>query len=399
MSERKQLFWQLMSVAAIFAVPYLGAYLYYGGDFPKDYFAFPHLSASDKDCFSSAVFIAISLVGALIAVFLFFPRLFGFKKVEVPTENESPKVNLPSWFWVGLLMWGSAMVVFVFQLSSPKLLVNWADLPLFWGLTLLLDGIVYVRNGGHSIIGDHPRAIVGIGVSAVLGWLIFEYLNNFVLESWYYPKGELIPEDEFVIYAVLGSSGLIPPAIEFYALLKTFKGLSVKYTQGPKVTMAPWIAWVILVIGLASLFFASFYPDILFGALWYSPLIILAVVLEKCGIWTPFTSVKDGDWSFVVLLSLSYLFTGLCLECFNYLSASHVVGLPNACGEIHNVIDVTYNASYWVYSIPFVDKFHIFEMPALGFIGYLPFGVYCGVWWILFASMLGIKTDFKNRGY
>lgn len=398
MNEVKALKIQLWAVVAIFAVPYLGAYLYYGGTFPEDYFAFPHLSASDKACFSMPVFIAGCLAALGLTLFLFFPQLLGFKKVTAQVTVPVKKVPLPKWFWIGLVMWGSAMVCFVFKLENPKLLVNWADLPLFWGFTLMLDGWVYVRRGGHSIVGDHPKAIIGIGVSAVLGWLIFEYLNNFVLESWYYPKGDLIPEDEFVIYAVLGSSGLIPPAIEFYALFKTFPGLSAKYSRGPKITFPNWVLYLLLGVSLLSLFLAPFFPDILFPALWYSPLILIAVVLTKCGIWTPFTPVKEGDYSYVILLSLSYFFLGLCLECFNYLSATHIMGSPNVCGDVFKEIDVTYNASYWVYSVPYLNKYHLFEMPVLGFLGYFPFGVYCAVWWILFSNILGIKTDFKNNG-
>lgn len=398
MNESKSLKLHLLTVLAIFAVPYLGAYFYYGGVFPHDYFAFPHLSASDKACFSMPIFIVGCIAALGLTLFLFFPTLLGFKKVKTETETHVIKVAFPKWFWVGLVMWGSAMICFVFQLEYPKLLVNWADLPLFWGLTLMLDGWVYVRRGGHSIIGDYPKAIIGIGVSAILGWMIFEYLNNFVLESWYYPKGELIPEDEFVIYAVLGSSGLIPPAIEFYALLKTFKGLALKYTHGPKITFPNWALYLVLTLSLLSLFFAPYYPEVLFPALWYSPLILISVVLTKCKIWTPFTPVKNGDYSYVILLSLSYFFLGLCLEGFNYLSATHVLGEPNACGDILKEIDVTYNASYWVYSIPYLNKYHLFEMPILGYLGYFPFGVYCAVWWILFANILGIKTNFKEHG-
>jgi hypothetical protein len=33
----------------------------------------------------------------------------------------------------------------------------------------------------------------------------------------------------------------------------------------------------------------------------------------------------------------------------------------------------------WVYGIPFVDRFHLFEMPVLGYSGYLPFGLECVV--------------------
>jgi hypothetical protein len=33
--------------------------------------------------------------------------------------------------------------------------------------------------------------------------------------------------------------------------------------------------------------------------------------------------------------------------------------------------------SHWEYAIPFVNQFKIFEMPLLGYAGYLPFGLEC----------------------
>jgi hypothetical protein len=35
--------------------------------------------------------------------------------------------------------------------------------------------------------------------------------------------------------------------------------------------------------------------------------------------------------------------------------------------------------AHWTYSIPFVQRFMIFEMPVLGYAGYLPFGLECAV--------------------
>ena len=31
----------------------------------------------------------------------------------------------------------------------------------------------------------------------------------------------------------------------------------------------------------------------------------------------------------------------------------------------------------WQYDIPYVGQFHVFEMPLLGYAGYLPFGLMC----------------------
>jgi hypothetical protein len=33
----------------------------------------------------------------------------------------------------------------------------------------------------------------------------------------------------------------------------------------------------------------------------------------------------------------------------------------------------------WHYSIPYAQRFRIFEMPLLGYAGYLPFGVMCAL--------------------
>jgi len=38
-----------------------------------------------------------------------------------------------------------------------------------------------------------------------------------------------------------------------------------------------------------------------------------------------------------------------------------------------------YSLAKWVYSVSFVHSFQIFEMPILGYAGYLPFGLECAV--------------------
>ena len=38
---------------------------------------------------------------------------------------------------------------------------------------------------------------------------------------------------------------------------------------------------------------------------------------------------------------------------------------------------ILYSSAKWVYSIPYVHRFQVFEMPVLGYAGYLPFGLEC----------------------
>jgi len=43
----------------------------------------------------------------------------------------------------------------------------------------------------------------------------------------------------------------------------------------------------------------------------------------------------------------------------------------------------------WTYSVPYVQRFQLFEMPLLGYAGYLPFGLECALVMDLVARVLG----------
>jgi hypothetical protein len=45
----------------------------------------------------------------------------------------------------------------------------------------------------------------------------------------------------------------------------------------------------------------------------------------------------------------------------------------------------------WIYSVPYVHRFLVFEMPLLGFAGYLPFGLEC-------AALGGTVADLVVEG-
>jgi hypothetical protein len=61
-----------------------------------------------------------------------------------------------------------------------------------------------------------------------------------------------------------------------------------------------------------------------------------------------------GDWSGIAAAALAGLVCGFFWEMWNYDSLAR-----------------------WHYAVPFVDRFHLFAMPLLGYAGYLPFGLTC----------------------
>ena len=72
--------------------------------------------------------------------------------------------------------------------------------------------------------------------------------------------------------------------------------------------------------------------------------------------------VAQGNWSTFFRFGLASLICGFCWETWNY-----------------------YALAKWVYSVPWTHRFLIWEMPLIGFAGYLPFGVECAAVtaWIL----------------
>jgi hypothetical protein len=85
-----------------------------------------------------------------------------------------------------------------------------------------------------------------------------------------------------------------------------------------------------------------------------APLLLITSLQAVAGEETMFSCIARGDWRPLWLPALAALVCGFFWEMWNYKSLSH-----------------------WEYAIPFVNQFKIFEMPLLGYAGYLPFGLEC----------------------
>ncbi len=117
---------------------------------------------------------------------------------------------------------------------------------------------------------------------------------------------------------------------------------------------APGPGLGVLVAAGAGLAGIGVRPNLLFPLLWVSPLLVI-VSLETL-LFEPhvFSPVTRGAWDGIVTAALAALICGFFWEMWN-----------------------VYSAAKWVYSIPHVHRFQIFDMPLLGYAGYLPFGLEC----------------------
>ncbi|MBL7766463.1 MAG: hypothetical protein JNJ58_10240 [Chitinophagaceae bacterium] len=388
MNSSKKIIWILLALAAMFILPYLGAFIQYGEDFPKLLFKYPPRFPLHKAGFNPYIFGVISVMFVAVVLLYVAPGIYGFKKVTAAPTTQKPGSRLPKWFWIGLVIWSISLVLLWGHFKGITWFLKFIDIALWWSFSMMIDGWVYQRSGGISLMASRPRELVGIAFASVMGWMIFEYFNFFVHRNWYYPNGDQMPSAEFLCYSMLASTAVFPISFEFYSLFNTFGNFRHKYSNGLKIVIPNWIKWGTLLVCGASMFLISFFPNQLFFMVWFAPLLIFAIILEELKIWTPFTLVGKGNWSPLLLIALSWVFAGFCVECWNYFSGDHTNGVLT-----------TQNTLYWAYSVPYVNVAHVFEMPILGYLGYLPYGVYAGIWWITFAYLLDIPTQFSEKDH
>jgi len=363
----------LTAFALTLILPFIGSYLKFGGP-PPGYGDFPAQLVDEPPGFNQTFFLFGCGVAISILIFLLFPRWFGFKKV-IKVAPIIPS-GYPAWFMPGLIMtlvswffmWGR------FDLVEP--IDHYTFVPLWWGFILVLDGLVYKRNGGRSLISVRINTMKLLAVVSSFSWFVFEYLNFFVLENWYYPNSQIFTNFGNISWQLLSYTTVLPVIFEFYFLLRTVPNLNGRYSSGPKIVIPNSLQYILLLVGCGSMLAMGYYPYPLFWLLWVSLVPILIPAMHIGKYWTPFVDIsQNGNWSKVILIALATLLTGFFWEFWNFGSEWFHDYAPT-------------NPNYWKYSVPYLDKYHIFsEMPILGYFGYLLFGIVCWVLWLTVAYL------------
>ncbi|MBI1173909.1 MAG: mechanosensitive ion channel protein MscS [Sideroxydans sp.] len=364
MQSRFGLLWPVL---ASLVLPLIAAWFAYPAThLPPGFGVFPPQFVQDPPPFNLLVFCVILLVELAIAAFLLFPAWFGFK--PVPPAPPFPRAKLPVWFWIGAVLTLFFWWLMWTRPTTPPLgpLVPYAFTPMWGGFILVLDGLVYYRSGGRSLLASKPKMLLMSALVSVPGWYFFEYFDYFVLSNWYYPNAGILPHATIVVLFLLAYTTVWPAIFEWYTLLNTFPRFAVRYSNGPKISLS---GNLLLWGGLLLIVLTVFLPYPLFWAMWIAPLIVISGHLIRKNVWTPFTAMAQGNWSPLLLIALSSLCNGFFWEMWNYGSAHPDPGLQT-------------NPNYWIYDVPYVNVIHIFaEMPLLGYFGYLPFGILV---WIVF---------------
>jgi hypothetical protein len=260
----------------------------------------------------------------------------------------------PWWGWVGAaltaLSWALAWNRFTwFEPFQP-----FTFTPLWLGYILLINAWTFSRTG-RCVMLDRPRYFLWLFPLSSAFWWFFEYLNRFV-QNWYYIGVQEFTSLEYFLHATLPFSTVLPAVLGTTELLASYPRISAGLEQFRPIrsTNVKVVGWGILLLASVGLTGIGIWPSYLFPLVWVAPLLLIISLQAVAGEETIFSSLAQGDWKSLWLPALAALVCGFFWEMWNYKSLSH-----------------------WEYAIPIVHRFQIFEMPLLGYAGYLPFGLEC----------------------
>ncbi len=271
--------------------------------------------------------------------------------------------RFPAHGWVGVAL---ALVFWVLNWTLDGLRTHVYFFPMWLGYVLAVDGLVFARRG-RSPLRRSPREFILLFAASVPAWWIFEAFN-WRTNNWTYVGTELFSGLEYAVLASLAFSTVMPAVFVTAELVRSFRWVE-RLREGPRVprsaaTAAGFFAAGWLVVGLIVLWPNAFYPFI-----WGS----MFCLIEPVNIWLGRPSLFDHlhvrDWRPAVSVALGALICGFFWELWNVFS------YPK-----------------WTYRTPGVEFLHVFEMPLLGYIGYLPFGLeLLALGYLLRGTALNVK--------
>ena len=331
----------LVGALIVWAAPLSGAAMS-GKDIAR-YLAFPpRTEAVVQAPFSWAWFVVLSML-VLASAALIVLALAGARP---PQRAEGRAHAFPLWGWLGLVLAAAGWLAAWSELA-PAEWRRQAFTPLWLGYVLAMDGVVHRR--GHSLIAGRPRFFAALFPASAVFWWMFEHLNQFV-GNWHYAGVRAGGDWSYFLQGTLPFSTVLPAIAVTWTWLRQFPRLET--LRLPALRGHPALAWAALSAGALGLAATAAWPHALFSLLWLGPLLVFGGLQQLLLGETLLAPLARGDWRPLLQPALAALACGLLWEFWNYWSLAR-----------------------WHYTIPHLQRFHLFEMPLLGYAGYLPFGV------------------------
>jgi hypothetical protein len=248
--------------------------------------------------------------------------------------------------WLGLAL---VALFWALNWSLAGLRTHWGFFPLWLGYSLAVDALV-CRRKGHSLLSRNPAAFATLFLISAPAWWLFE-LVNLRTQNWLYIGEEAFTTLEYAVLSTVSFSTVMPAVFGTAELVGSFGWLR-RIRSGPAVSPTPAFLRGMFTAGCAMLLCLLLWPGLFFPLVWTSVYCIFEPINVRLGNPSLLNKLTQGDWRQVIALGAGCLVCGLFWEMWNF-----------------------YSYPKWVYRIPYSDWLHLFEMPLLGYLGYLPFSL------------------------
>ena len=342
----------ILLILVMVSAPLAGVML--GGNSPAPYLEFPPTTLQvEYPEFSWYAFFGVLLLIA-VTTCPFWRRITRERWKPDIVENAPP---FPWWEWVALVGLAGFWILAWSRFDVFEPLQRLTFFPLWFCFIIVLNAVAY-RLTGKSLMTRHPWYFGLLFPLSALFWWIFEYLNRFV-NNWYYTGLGEIGSWQYFTESTLAFSTVLPAVMSVRYLLLEMPVFSRAYSNFPAMAWlkTAWFGNLMGVTGLLGLIGIGWFPEWSYPLVWIAPGLLWLTYERWTGYISPMLAgAIRGDFTLIWASAFAALICGFFWEMWN-----------------------VYSEAQWIYNIPGVERFYLFEMPILGYAGYLPFGVICAV--------------------
>lgn len=249
------------------------------------------------------------------------------------------------------LLIGVALIAVAWPMAwfGPDPYSGYTFTPLWLGYILAVDGLTALRSG-TSPLTRSPRAFALPFVFSIPLWWLFE-LANLALQNWEYQLPHKLNLITKILLGSLRFSTVMPALLVTAEFWRTFPFFAGK-RRWIRVSLSRSGLKALALTGLGMIAVALLAPNVAFPLIWIGLFLLLDPINTLTGAKSIFEQIAERRWDTVFVLCTAGVTCGFFWEMWNVKSASK-----------------------WIYHIPHVGFLKVFEMPILGYGGYLPFAL------------------------